>query len=177
MSPPIPTPEWALAAATEIELGYCTTEDAAAMIARHWRGVYPFTPFALVAQQAETIKRLEARAERAEGILAKAARAGSPELTFADLNAYLLEQEATIASLRAQLPEDMEDCTIRFKSCPLGHGWLTATNWVQHGCPTCERDRLRAALQEVADADPSWRGHVDAILHPLRPRGEAGSAL
>lgn len=33
-----------------------------------------------------------------------------------------------------------------------------------------EITRLRAALQEVGDNDPSWRGHVDAILHPLRPR-------
>lgn len=51
--------------------------------------------------------------------------------------------------LRAQLPDGMEHCTIQFKECPEGHGWLTATNWVQHGCPTCERNRLRAALSDI----------------------------
>lgn len=46
----------------------------------------------------------------------------------------------------AQLPEDTKHCTIVFKACAEGHGRLTATNWVQHGCPTCERDDLRAKL-------------------------------
>jgi hypothetical protein len=51
--------------------------------------------------------------------------------------------------LRKQLPDGMQHCTIRFKECEHGHGWLTADNWVQHGCPTCE---LRAAEQRVEGA-------------------------
>lgn len=45
--------------------------------------------------------------------------------------------------LLSRLPDGMKHCTIVFKECEKGHGWLTATNWVQHGCPTCERDELR----------------------------------
>lgn len=44
--------------------------------------------------------------------------------------------------LLSQLPEGMKHCTIIFKECDKGHGWLTATNWVQHGCPKCEFDRI-----------------------------------
>lgn len=54
-----------------------------------------------------------------------------------------------------QLPEGMRHCTIRFIECEVGHGRLTATNWVDHGCPWCkvgakdheleiERNRLAA---------------------------------
>jgi hypothetical protein len=51
-------------------------------------------------------------------------------------------------ALKAQLPEGMKNCTILFKECEKGHGWLTATNWVQHPCPTCERDELKARLAQ-----------------------------
>ncbi len=61
----------------------------------------------------------------------------------------LCEAYAKVAALRAQLPEGMQNCTIRFKSCHKGHGWLTADNWVQHGCPTCERDALRARAKRA----------------------------
>ncbi len=54
--------------------------------------------------------------------------------------------KAELRAARAQIPETMQDCTILFRQCPVGHGWLTAANWIQHGCPTCERDALRAAL-------------------------------
>ncbi len=59
-----------------------------------------------------------------------------------------------IERLRSQLPEGMKHCTIIAKECEKGHGWLTATNWVQHECPHCEQNRLRAALQAVADHSP-----------------------
>jgi hypothetical protein len=48
-----------------------------------------------------------------------------------------------------QLPDGMKHCTILFKECEKGHGWLTATNWVQHGCPTCDRDALREQVQRL----------------------------
>jgi len=61
-----------------------------------------------------------------------------------------------IATLRARLPAGMEHCTILFKECEKGHGWLTATNWVQHGCETCERDKLRAHLRAVLPMCRRW---------------------
>ncbi len=51
-----------------------------------------------------------------------------------------------IAALKAQLPQGMKHCTIVFKECEKGHGWLTATNWVQHDCPTCVAATLKAKL-------------------------------
>jgi len=51
-----------------------------------------------------------------------------------------------IYRLRDQLPEGMKHCTIQFKECEKGHGRLTATNWVQHGCLQCEIDRLRSGI-------------------------------
>lgn len=83
----------------------------------------------------------------------------------------------------AQLPKEMPDCTIVFKECPLGHGRLTATNWIDRGCVICEREawiieldaqlqaakvqcgdevqRLREALQ-IALARP-WVGIESAV--------------
>lgn len=60
--------------------------------------------------------------------------------------AILQAAGVAIERVRAQLPEGMPECTIRFRTCERGHGWLTATNWVQHGCPTCELAELRAQL-------------------------------
>lgn len=59
------------------------------------------------------------------------------------------ELNEKVESLKKQLPESMQHCTIQFKSCPKGHGWLTATNWIQHGCPTCERDNLRKEIKRL----------------------------
>lgn len=61
------------------------------------------------------------------------------------------ELRAERDALIAQLPEGMKHCTILFKECEKGHGRLTATNWVQHGCPTCERDKLAAKLEEAME--------------------------
>lgn len=68
---------------------------------------------------------------------------------------YFLPDNTPYVSLEAyeklqkQLPESMQNCTILFKGCPLGHGWLTATNWVPFECPTCERDKLRNAIRAL----------------------------
>ena len=53
--------------------------------------------------------------------------------------------------LLAQLPDGMKECTIVFKECVKGHGWLTAKNWVQHECQTCERDQEIARLMGEID--------------------------
>ena len=66
------------------------------------------------------------------------------------------DADAEIAKLRARLPGGMEHCTILFKECDVGHGWLTATNWVQHGCPHCKIAKLRAALERSVIAINDW---------------------
>lgn len=50
-----------------------------------------------------------------------------------------------ILALEGQLPEGMKDCTIVLRTCPKGHSWLTATNWVEHNCLVC-------LLKEVSDS-------------------------
>lgn len=115
-----------------------------------------------------------------------------------DWAAKLAAAEATLVQAKQQLPEEMQDCTIVFKECEKGHGWLTATNWVQHGCPWCERNSLRAAntaLQEASslainildgNADPiDWRtgGHCELLrklcehLEAYEARGSEIDAL
>lgn len=61
----------------------------------------------------------------------------------------LTEAEAEIERLRSQLPDGMKHCTILFKECEKGHGWLTATNWIDHGCPQCEIERLRGIIDKA----------------------------
>lgn len=76
-----------------------------------------------------------------------------------------------VRRLRAQLPAEMQDCTILFKECEVGHGRLTATNWIDHGCPHCKMDRLRSALKPLA-AIPLWRDtYPDARLDRLVDEG------
>jgi hypothetical protein len=60
--------------------------------------------------------------------------------------------EARVKELEAMLPEEMKHCSILFKECRKGHGWLTATNWVQIGCPTCRAEEAEAK-QRVAESD------------------------
>lgn len=47
-----------------------------------------------------------------------------------------------VEQLLKQLPEGMKHCTIIAKTCKVGHSWLTATNWLEHPCPTCTRNEL-----------------------------------
>lgn len=86
----------------------------------------------------------EAMLENCKRFIERRCEGGGPWKSYAEL-------EAENEQLRCQLPEGMEHCSIKFKSCPLGHGRLTATNWVDHGCPTCEMERLRAALKPFAE--------------------------
>lgn len=61
--------------------------------------------------------------------------------------------QARVAELESQLPEGMKHCTIQFRECEKGHGWLTASNWVQHECATCERDELRRQVDDAVLLD------------------------
>jgi hypothetical protein len=66
---------------------------------------------------------------------------------------HRLTEENT--KLKAQLPEGMEHCTIIFKECEMGHGWLTATNWIQHGCLVCELNDKKGvtAMEDLTSPD------------------------
>ena len=69
-----------------------------------------------------------------------------------------------INQLKAQLPEEMEECTILFKKCRKGHGRLTATNWIDQGCPWCEIERLSTAPPEDGMAATKIVGaYVDRV--------------
>jgi len=57
--------------------------------------------------------------------------------------------EEQVEKLKKQLPDGMQDCTIEFKECSLGHGWLTATNWLPFPCPTCEKNQLIADIVKL----------------------------
>ncbi len=107
----------------------------------------------------KALDEIEVTPERVEMFRAKMLGSG---FSFATVDAIalavnlapdLLASEAALRAERnaavARLPDGMKHCTIQFHECALGHGWLTATNWVQHGCPTCEADALRASLAAV----------------------------
>jgi len=54
-----------------------------------------------------------------------------------------------IEKLETQLPEGMEHCTIRFIKCEVGHGRLTANNWIDTGCPHCKNEKLERVLWDI----------------------------
>lgn len=70
------------------------------------------------------------------------AREGGPQGEIIALRSEALR-------LRAQLPDGMKNCTIRFKSCPVGHGRLTADNWIDHGCDCCEMKKLQGEIEAL----------------------------
>lgn len=53
--------------------------------------------------------------------------------------------------MSGRVPPGMEDCTILFKECKKGHGWLTAENWVQHGCLHCRIKELERDVRLAWD--------------------------
>lgn len=79
--------------------------------------------------------------------------------------------QARVAELESQLPEGMKRCTIQFRECEKGHGWLTASNWVQHECATCERDELRRRVvaNEGRDAHSDDLA-VDLFAHAMKQK-------
>lgn len=66
-----------------------------------------------------------------------------------------------IDQLTAQLPPEMQRCTIRFIECPVGHGRLTATNWVDGGCPHCRIRELTAEREEAQRLAVDLATHLD----------------
>lgn len=97
------------------------------------------------------------------------------------------EARAQRDRLLCQLPVGMKHCTIVFRQCPVGHGWLTATNWADFPCPTCaiaaanaraeeaERKALMAGQDKVAAqrrADSSHRLMENERAARLKAEGE-----
>ncbi len=96
-----------------------------------------------------------------------------------------------VARLQAQLPDGMQDCSIRFLECPEGHGRLTATNWLPSGCLHCElatlkgeNERLKREMAidakfyqvTVAQRDSAWR-EVEELKAALTAERQKGQAL
>ena len=84
-----------------------------------------------------------------------------------ELCAELAALRQRVAELTAQLPDGMKHCTIRFKSCPVGHGELTATNWVQHDCQVCQIRKLESTVSTLTaerDADREQLAESVALL-------------
>jgi len=74
--------------------------------------------------------------------------------------------EERVKDLEGQLPEGMQNCTILFKECDLGHLWLTATNWIQHGCQQCKIEKLEGKLKtQTFDGNVNGSAHGHS-LHP-----------
>lgn len=103
----------------------------------------------------ELVTAVDAPSYDAEGEYTDKAKDSIKIIEHPLLQSALTASHAEVRRLEAQLPEGMKHCTILAKECKVGHGWLTATNWVQHDCPTCDRNALRAerdSLQAKLDA-------------------------
>jgi hypothetical protein len=88
-----------------------------------------------------------------------------------DFHTHYQEAASEILKLRAQLPEEMQDCTIYFKECEFGHGTLTATNWVQHECHVCLINSLRQQLTKPADDTQLSLSTIERMKHTLMVAG------
>lgn len=76
------------------------------------------------------------------------------------------DAQATVEALQAQLPAEMQECTILFKECEKGHGRLTATNWIDHGCQTCEVEALQRevnTLNQLLRDKGLGQGEIDGM--------------
>lgn len=62
-----------------------------------------------------------------------------------------------IEELEKQLPEGMQDCTIRFVGCPTGHGRLTADNWTDAGCHWCKITALETVVTAVVEFEKIYQ--------------------
>lgn len=98
-------------------------------------------------------------------------------LTEEEYNALIADRER-LAEVLKQIPEGMEHCTIIFKECEVGHGTLTASNWVQYPCKQCEIEKLKAdreRLEWVRDNSAYW--DVDKYTGTGALRGPRGMLL
>lgn len=101
----------------------------------------------------DTSENLKKRIHQLEELLKKSPHAKLHEQRkkLYELQRAVEYRNDRIAGLTAQLPEGMKHCTILFKQCEKGHGWLTAANWIQKPCLTCERDKLKDEIRTLTE--------------------------
>lgn len=81
-----------------------------------------------------------------QGVEARPDKAGAA--LEAAIDELVLERDG---ASRKALPAEMPGCTILFKECEKGHGWLTATNWEeQHECQVCRTEKAEAERERLA---------------------------
>lgn len=66
------------------------------------------------------------------------------------------ELRTELEAVKKQLPVGMQDCTIVFNECALGHGWLSAANWTKHPCPTCQLEAAHEKTELVNLIADNW---------------------
>lgn len=136
-----------------------TVEARVAAIRNSFAGWRPDADLLLsLLARAETAERErdEARSERDDlnANLAHHMAHDRPKKLLADVAALTAERDrlaGELAETRDQLPEGMKNCTIVFNECEKGHGRLTATNWVDNGCPTCAKDFVRDEFDKTLE--------------------------
>lgn len=94
--------------------------------------------------------------------------------TCRDTVEALCKLDDKVARLKSQLPLGMAHCTIVFNECALGHGWLSATNWVQHECPTCSLNAARKRAEAAEKALRTLRAAASELLLSMRQVYERG---
>jgi hypothetical protein len=72
--------------------------------------------------------------------------------TILELIAAWRAEKARADEAANLLPLEMPGCKIELKECELGHGRLTATNWIDHGCPWCRIAALEADNKRLREA-------------------------
>ena len=103
----------------------------------------------------------EARADKAEAEVAALREMWQAKEGQLDIkDDYIGELQGQIAALKEAIPEGMKHCKIVFRSCDLGHGWLTATNWSDFDCPTCR-------YNQQAAKNATMRGMLEYLLAQL----------
>lgn len=110
--------------------------------------------------------QLQERIEELESQV-KALQSANEALGAANTGLALNYQQAKeyADKLAKQLPDEMQDCTIRFKECPsCQRGWLQPDNWVDHGCPHCARDALQTTIDVLARANADLTKHRDELV-------------
>jgi len=113
----------------------------------------------------EFLGRIFSEKEEAEAALAtERERVLQWQTEFFAAEVLRKQLEAEANELLAQLPDGMKHCTILFKECEKGHGWLTATNWIQHDCLVCEVNELRERLKPIEELLERFAGYSQCQL-------------
>lgn len=82
------------------------------------------------------------------------------DAVYQGMERQIADLRAKIEQLKEQLPETMQDCTIKFIECENGHGRLTATNWAQGPCHWCE-------IAEAEKRAELWEGRFKQTVSGL----------